>query len=128
MVVELWSNRPERMAAGARLEGPVGRLEVVSASPLPAVGGRARWVVAFAGVRDREAAETLRGAVLQAEPLDDPDAWWVHELIGAEVVDTDGRSLGRVEAVQANPASDLLVLEGGGLIPLRFVAIVGPVC
>ncbi len=28
----------------------------------------------------------------------------------------------RVVAVEANPASDLLVLEGGGLIPLRFVA------
>ncbi len=29
--------------------------------------------------------------------------------------------LGIVEAVQANPASDLLVLEDGGLVPLRFV-------
>jgi 16S rRNA processing protein RimM len=29
--------------------------------------------------------------------------------------------LGGVIAVEANPASDLLVLDGGGLIPLRFV-------
>ena len=46
---------------------------------------------------------------------------WVHELVGAEVVAADGRVLGTVAAVEANPASDLLVLEGGGLIPLRFV-------
>ncbi len=29
--------------------------------------------------------------------------------------------LGTVESVEANPASDLLVLDGGALIPLRFV-------
>ena len=37
------------------------------------------------------------------------------------MVDTDGHELGTVTAVEANPASDLLVLDGGGLIPLRFV-------
>ncbi len=26
-----------------------------------------------------------------------------------------------MDSVEANPASDLLVLDGGGLIPLRFV-------
>jgi ribosomal 30S subunit maturation factor RimM len=45
----------------------------------------------------------------------------VHELIDAEVVDTAGTELGRCVAVEENPASDLIVLEGGGLIPLRFV-------
>ena len=50
-----------------------------------------------------------------------PDALWVHELIGAEVVDARGIRVGVVEAVEANPASDLLVLTDGQLIPLRFV-------
>jgi len=50
-----------------------------------------------------------------------PCALWVDELIGASVVDPDGRLLGRVSAVVANPASDLLELEGGGLVPLVFV-------
>jgi hypothetical protein len=36
-------------------------------------------------------------------------------------VDTDGAVLGTVESVQANPASDLLVLSSGALVPLRFV-------
>ena len=30
------------------------------------------------------------------------------------------------KAVQANPASDLLVLDGGQLVPLRFVVEHGP--
>ena len=32
--------------------------------------------------RPREAAEALRGASCGAEPIDDPDALWVHELVG----------------------------------------------
>ena len=46
---------------------------------------------------------------------------WVHELVGATVRDTGGALLGTVASVEANPASDLLVLESGGLIPVRFV-------
>ena len=82
-------------------------------------GGRYR--VAFEGVADVDAAESLRGAVLLAEPLEDPDALFVHELIGSEVFDAAGRSHGHVRAVESNPASDLLVLDGGALVPLVFV-------
>ncbi len=80
-----------------------------------------RWIVAFAGIDDRPAAEALHGRVLRAEPLEDADALWVHELIGAEVVTPDGRSWGRVESVEANPAHDLLVLDDGTLVPEVFV-------
>jgi 16S rRNA processing protein RimM len=121
VVVELWTNRVERMAPGAKLQGPTGELEVRRASPHGAVGGKARWLVSFGGVDDREQAEGLRGIVLRAEPLADADALWVHELIGAEVVDLQGSPIGVVEAVEANPASDLLVLAGGALIPLHFI-------
>jgi 16S rRNA processing protein RimM len=81
-----------------------------------------RWIVAFAGVADRSAAETLRGATLLAEPIDDPDALWVHELIGSDVIDTGGTRRGRVIAVVANPASDLLELDSGALVPARFIS------
>jgi len=121
VVVELWTNRVERMLPGATLQGPAGELEVIRASPQGSVGGQARWLVQFRGVTARVQAEALRGAVLLAAPLDDADALWVHELIGAEVVQPDGSPIGVVEAVQANPASDLLVLTGGRLIPLRFI-------
>ncbi len=46
---------------------------------------------------------------------------FAHDLIGAEVRDRAGTRIGSVESVQANPAHDLLVLEGGTLIPAVFV-------
>ena len=93
VVVELWTNRLERMAPGARLRGPAGELEVLQASPHAAGRGAGRdgWS-SFRGSRQpREDAEALRGAVLTAAPLADAEAWWVHELIGAEVVDPIGQ-------------------------------------
>jgi len=127
VVVEMLTNRGERTAPGARLQSPAGELEVTSVSPLPPVGGRARWLVSFNGIDSREQADALRGAVLEAAPISDSDAMWVHELIGAEVVDQEGSVIGVVEAVEANPASDLLVLQGGGrFIPLRFITHRGP--
>ena len=59
--------------------------------------------------------------MLLAEPIDDPDTLWIHELIGCRVRSQDGVDRGVVESVQANPASDLLVLDSGALVPLRFV-------
>lgn len=82
-----------------------------------------RYVIRFEGVDDRNAAELLRNKVVEAEPL--PDApegeLWVHELIGSEVRDLAGAVLGSVVAVEANPAHDLLVLDGGALVPMVFV-------
>ena len=75
----------------------------------------------FDGVATREAAEALRGTELFGEALDDPDALWVHELVGAEVVDTGGVVRGTVAAVLENPAADILELDGGALVPVTFV-------
>ena len=95
-----------------------GLLTVVWSTPF----GPDRYIVQFAGVEDRNAADGLRGLELLAEPLDDvPDVIWVHELVGATVRDTAGTALGVIASVEANPASDLMVLESGGLIPVRFV-------
>jgi len=80
-----------------------------------------RHLVRFAGVTTLEQAEKLRGACLSAEPLDDPDAFFVHELIGCTLVDRAGIELGVVTAVEANPASDLLVVDDRHYVPLRFV-------
>ena len=126
VVVELFTNRAERVAPGARLLGPTGELEVAGASSQREAkpgGGRGprRWLMSFHGIDTLDQAESLRGAVLAAAPLVDPEALWVHELIGSEVEDLAGSSIGVVEAVESNPASDLLVLAGGALIPLRFI-------
>jgi 16S rRNA processing protein RimM len=116
VVVVLTTNRPERVAPGARLTADGRELVVVGSRPHQ--GGH---LVVFAGVADRTAAEALRGRVLTAEPIDDPDELWVHDLVGAEVLEPDGTRRGRVTAVVANPAADLLELDTGALVPLTFV-------
>ena len=121
VIVELWTNRPERVAEGARLLGPSGELTITRSAPSASSGGRERRLLGFEQLGSREAAEGLRGAVLRAEAVVDDDALWVHDLVGSQVYTTAGDLIGRVESVEANPASDLLVLEDGRLIPLTFV-------
>ena len=53
-----------------------------------------RWIVRFAEIQDRDAAECLRGQVLRAEPIVDADELWVHELIGMMVCEVDGTERG----------------------------------
>ena len=125
VVVELWTNRPERVAEGSRLTGPGGELTVTRSAPSAPSGGRQRRLVAFDGVATREAAERLLGAVLRAEAIEDGDAFWVHDLVGSQVYTTAGEMIGTVDCVEANPASDLLVLGDGKLIPLTFVTDTG---
>jgi 16S rRNA processing protein RimM len=117
VVVELVSNRAERSSPGSVFSTDRGELRIEAVRPF----GR-RFLVTFAGVAGLDAAEELRDLVLRAPPLEDPSVLWVHELVGSEVIDhADGSRLGTVSAVVANPASDLLELDGGGLIPLRCV-------
>jgi 16S rRNA processing protein RimM len=122
VIVSLTTNREERVAAGSTLRAGDGRQWVVVRSS----AHQGRFIVTFDGVNGIEAADGLRDTELFAPPIDDPSQLWVHELVGAQAVDASGRELGRVEEVQANPASDLLVLTGGALIPLRFVVGLEP--
>jgi 16S rRNA processing protein RimM len=79
------------------------------------------FLVFFEGITSRSSAEQLVGKKLFATPIDDPDTIWVHEVIGSEVIDEAGEHRGKVVEVESNPASDLLVLDNGSLIPLTFV-------
>lgn len=119
VVVTLTTTETSRVDPGSSLHLADGRvLRVLASRP-----HQHRWVVTFDGVVGREGAEAVSGQVLSAEPIedDDPDAFWVHELIGTSVVEVDGTDRGEVVALQVNPASDLLVLASGALVPLRFV-------
>jgi 16S rRNA processing protein RimM len=117
VVVSLLTDRLERVAPGAVLYAQDRPLTIVASRP-----HQRHHLVTFLGVGSRESADALQGAVLYAEPIEDEDELWVHELIGAPVVLVgDGAPVGVVESVQANPASDLLVLDSGALVPAVFV-------
>jgi len=122
------SDRPERTAPGAVVyaetaAGPDTARELVVDTARPHRDG---WIIGFVDVDDRNGAEALRGARLTAPPLDRDDAesaddLSVGALIGSVLVDRQGTELGRVVALEANPAHDLLVLDGGALVPMPFV-------
>lgn len=116
VVVTLVTNRLERVEPGSVLHTDDDRtFTVVESRP-----HQHRFLVLFEGYTTRNQAEELRGTDLWADAIDDPNELWVHELIGARVVDLDGEVLGTIEAVEPNPASDLLVLDNEGIIPLTF--------
>lgn len=114
VTVEPRTDEPdERFAPGAVLlvDGPVRQLTV----------GRAHWhsgrlLIAFEGVDDRNAAEALRGLLLEAErdedqTPDDPEEFYDSSLVGCAVVDPAGASIGTVREVVHLPAQDLLDVE-----------------
>lgn len=111
------SDRPERTAPGAVWHLRSGPVTVTAIRPF-----QQRWIALLEGVSTREAAEALSGEVIHGEPIDDPDALWVHDLVGAEVQTPDGARWGTVAAVLSNPADDLLELDDGTLVPVGFVS------
>lgn len=89
-----------------------------------------RGVIArFAEVRDRTAAEALRGTVLTVPraalpPLGEGE-YYHADLIGLAVVSTDGEAIGRVVAVENFGAGDVIEIarEGGKtfMVPISAV-------
>jgi 16S rRNA processing protein RimM len=110
------SDRPERTAPGAVWILASGPVTVRSIRPF-----QTKWIAALEGIDSREAAEALTGSVISGEPIEDDDALWAHELLGATVVTPDGIEWGSVTGVHPNPANDLLELGDGTLIPTVFV-------
>ena len=132
VTVDVRTDAPgERFAAGSTLV-----TEPVSAGPLTV--RQARWhsgrlLVSFDDVDDRDAAEAMRGIILQAEVdveerLDDPDEFYDHQLVGLRVVTVSGDDVGTVGEVMHSPAQDVLVIRGDqtgeSLVP--FVAAIVP--
>lgn len=128
VVVELATDRPEsRFTQGAVLQTEDGssltveRYEATHRSPL----------LTFEEVKGREAAEELRNVVLyipveQRRPLEE-DEFWPDELMGMEVVHSDGVPLGRVAEVETGVGQDRLVVETGeGQVMVPFVTELVP--
>jgi 16S rRNA processing protein RimM len=82
----------------------------------PASGGF--LLIAFEGVDDRDAAEALRGVVLEvprhALPPLDPGEFYVCDVIGAHAVLPDGTPIGTVVDFQSFPSTQVLVVEHDG--------------
>jgi 16S rRNA processing protein RimM len=117
--IDLTTDRVERAAVGSRLwiRGEWRTIERSHPS-------NTRWRVHFAGIDERTDAAALTGSIMYAEPIVDPEEVWVHQLIGAHVVESSGVERGTCVSVIDNPAADLLELDNGALVPANFVTAV----
>ena len=113
LVVSLTTNVASRIKIGAEvfLESKKKYL-ITDSKPY-----KNNFLVSLSGIENRTEAENLTGEPLFAQPLEDPDIKWAHELIGKSVIDNEGKHRGLIVEILANPASDLLVLEDETLIP-----------
>ncbi|MFF2630517.1 ribosome maturation factor RimM [Kitasatospora griseola] len=130
--VEVRTDEPElRLGPGAvLLTDPAG------IGPLTVESGKVhsgRLLLRFAGVKDRTAAEALRGTFLIAEvdpeeTPDDPDEYYDHQLIGLDVVLTDGTLIGELTEVVHLPYQDLLTVlrPDGTEVLIPFVEQIVP--
>jgi 16S rRNA processing protein RimM len=110
-VVERGSDDPHRFDVGATLllDGEPATV-VVSRR----VGGGRRAIRL-----DRPARRGQLLAVRRADlPPPEPGAYYVADLVGAEVVEEGGRVLGRVTDVLPGVANDALELDSGLLLPM----------
>lgn len=72
-------------------------------------------ILKFEGIDDISAAETLRGARIripesQLMPLQEGE-YYIHDIIGMDVVTSEGEHLGKVTEVLRSPANDVYVTE-----------------
>lgn len=102
---------PEIWLGGARDDARARHFEVRCAGT--GRGGEVR--LGLEGVADREAALQLRGLLVlarpeQLEPLPEGEFYW-HQVVGCDVVGTDGREIGTVVEIWETGAHDLMVVE-----------------
>ena len=80
-----------------------------------------RWhqgvlLASFEELPDRDAAEAARGILLHAtidaaDSPEDPDEFYVHQLVGLAAYDDDGVLLGEVQGLVHGGAQDLLAVR-----------------
>ena len=107
--LKVFAEAPESLR-GRALALPDGRS--VTITHLRAIKGEMH-VARLDGIADRDAAEALRlktlGTTRDALPdLEDADDFYVADLVGLEVRDTSGASIGRVLGVHDFGAGDIL--------------------
>ena len=74
-----------------------------------------KFIFKLNGIDDRNTAEAFRGADVlvtgDSAYLPDADEYFISELIGMDVVDTEGGQLGRITDVLSYPAHDIYVVK-----------------
>ncbi len=143
VAVQLWSDTERRFAPGERLAAIPSSARTATGQPpldrservlrversTPHKGGLR---VAFAGIADREAAESLRGldlwVPLAAVPAAPAGAYYIFELVGCRCFDERDGEIGSVVDLHEDGGGTLIEVERAGsrtLIPFVEAFLVG---
>jgi 16S rRNA processing protein RimM len=110
--VELYTDFPERFTPGTQLflGETLKKCKVVTVRP-----HKHSLLLRLNGVNRREQADELRGQWLFVAEEDaialDADTYFVHEIVGLEVVTSAGRALGTISEVIFTGANEVYVVE-----------------
>ena len=115
---------PAGPGRGEPLAGATPRAYGVNRARITPHGGHSGVILSLDGVPDRDAAEALRGWLVQ---VPEGEAWklpsgrfYWHQIVGLRVVTTEGEELGTVSEILETGANDVYVVKGSGgerLIP-----------
>ena len=114
--VEILTDRPEERYAPRSVLFREGSDRALTVTRSSAIADGPGWRLQFAEIRDRAAAEALRGAYLEIAA--GPDAvlprgtYFWHDVIGATVTSTDGTVLGTVRDVYRSGGAEVYVVDG----------------
>lgn len=110
--IEPHSDIPDRFADGVHLW--LGE-ELQKVTIEQARTHQNQLLVKLEGIDDRDTAEELRGLWLfipEAEAGSLPeDTYWVHDIIGLQVITTEGQSLGVIRDVLFTAANEVYIIE-----------------
>jgi 16S rRNA processing protein RimM len=114
--VEAWSDSPERFAdlRTATLVSPNDETRDASIESVRIHAGRA--LVKFAGIESPEEVQKLQNWTVEIPLSDarklDADEYFLHDLIGLTLVDSEGVERGKVVQVEEGAGGLLLVVDG----------------
>jgi len=118
--------RPEDIVAYTPLADEAGRSHDIR-TVRPVKGG---FAARISSISTREQAEALKGVRLHAPrerlPTLPDDEFYHADLIGLQIVDTGGRTLGHVRAIHDFGAGDVLEIVGARELMLPFTRVAVP--
>jgi len=113
--VEAYSDFPERFAPGATLYMGEDLEKVRIATVRP---HKTNLLINLEEIGDRNEAEDVRGLWLYVPEADaaelEEGQYWIHDIIGLQVVTVDGMQVGKITDVMVTGANDVYVVRPAG--------------
>ena len=109
--IEVWLNSPAFLKACGRVFLGDRAMRILSARE-----HKGFLLARLEGGDDLNAAMALKGRELRIARADaplPPGGYFLGDLIGASVVDEEGREIGKLTEILERPASDIFVVQGG---------------